>query len=186
MAVATKFAEPLGPDDNLSVSIGESAFFIDDYASESVRELLSPVVGDWNALNDSAPFSIDVHELVPEIIVIPHRCQTIRIEFKFLDIFLCDEQVPLTVLQNTVGITFNLTSALLKGAAMTDPFRLGCGILGGNSLWLGVHCLCRAPSLEEQQAREGKDCEGGTHAISTTYYALYNDFREQELSYARC
>jgi hypothetical protein len=42
MAVATKFAEPLGPDDNLSVSIGESAFLIDDYANESVRELLSP------------------------------------------------------------------------------------------------------------------------------------------------
>src|SRR6516162_5665772 len=89
----------LGRNDNLSTSVGESDLFVDDYANESVRELFGRIVRNRNVLYDDAPLSIDVHKQLPRVNVMEYHSQAIRIEFKFLDVLRCDEQVPVVVLE---------------------------------------------------------------------------------------
>lgn len=112
-----------GRNDNLPMSIGESVLLIDDRANETVRELIRPIVGNRNALYDNAPSSIDVHPPASLVIVIEYHRQAVSIEFKCLDIILCDEQLPLTILQNTIRMTINVVS-FSKEAAITGPCRI--------------------------------------------------------------
>jgi hypothetical protein len=122
----------LGRNDNLPMSIGESVLFIDDGANKSVRELIGPIVENRNALYDNAPFSIDVHPPVPGVIVIEYHRQAMRVEFKFLDIILCDEKLPLAASQNAVWIPFHLIPS--EPTTITGPYHLDFGTLGIGSL----------------------------------------------------
>ena len=122
-----------GRNNDLSMSIGESVLLIDDRANEAVRELISPIVGNRNALYDNAPSSVDVHPRPSLVIVIEYHRQAVSIEFKSLDIILCDEHLSLTILQNTVRMTINVVSCS-KDAAITGPCHIDCYTLSIDSL----------------------------------------------------
>ena len=150
-----------GWNDNLSVSIGESVFLIDNRANQPLRELLSPIVVRRNGSYDNAPFSIDVHPPLPGVILIEYRRQAVRIECQFFDIFLRDKQLPLTVLQNTVWMTINVVS-LSKVATIACTWGRHCNTFARR---LRFRCLSRARVLEQQEAGQDDAWQECTHEI---------------------
>lgn len=119
----------LGENNNPALSIGESVLFIDDGPNESIRELIRPIVGNRNALDEDAASLIDVCPPMVGVIVIEYHSQAMRIEFKFLDIVRCDEALPSAVSQNAVWIRFHVI-VTSEGATITDLCRLDFRTLG--------------------------------------------------------